>query len=85
MGFPCGNIVPAAEHQAQGKGWVLAGLSWTVSHLLILLGDLAAHPEQDRQGEEPARASAGQGPARVTGTAAVGLGWTFRKVSHVGG
>lgn len=77
MGFPCRNIVPVAEHQAQGKGWVLAGISWTVSHLLILRGDLAAHPEQDRQGEEPAQASegaeaAGQAPACVTGTAAVG-------------
>lgn len=77
MGFPCRNIVPVPEHQAQGTGWVLAGISWTVSHLLILWGDLTAHPEWDRQGEEPAQASegaeaAGQGPAHVTGTAAVG-------------
>lgn len=77
MGFPCRNIFPVPEHRAQGTGWVLAGISWTVSHLLILWGDLAAHPEWDRQGEEPAQASegaeaAGQGPARVTGTAAVG-------------
>lgn len=27
-----------AQHRTQGKGWVLAGVSWPISHLLLLQG-----------------------------------------------
>lgn len=81
MGFPC--LISQQGHRPHGPvpdpgeemgvGWCfLADLPSPAS-----LGGLAAHPERDRQGQEPALApqgaeAAAQGPACVTGTAAAG-------------
>lgn len=82
MGFPClisqQGHCPRGPAPDPGEG---LGVGWRfLAHLPSPhspRGDLAAHPEQDRQGEEPALAPEGteaavQGPACVTGTAATG-------------
>lgn len=32
-----------AQHLTQGKGWVLAGISWPISHLLLPWGGIWQH------------------------------------------